>query len=218
MSRRIFYNSKGEGRTLADLDAEINQDSRSDVAATGAGGGRDRCRSLGRRSSSPRRDEPSRRDGRNRSPRAQIRGSTKGTGTPSVARNEPRPPCLLSFSVFIGNKPITEADSIVYDLNVAVEFMRQIFSPEVHRPMATQADYDVFREGIHGAVRGLYSSYEIGMRLRSARKEIDHKEGRIWNLERQLKEAEEQAENEAQKAKIAEMKTAGATGSKDVLS
>lgn len=68
--------------------------------------------------------------------------------------------------------------------------------------MANRVDYEVFREGIHEAVKGLYSSYEIGMRLRVAGKEIDHKNGRIRNLERRLKEAEERAENEAQKARL----------------
>ncbi|XP_028119609.1 AP-2 complex subunit mu-like [Camellia sinensis] len=45
------------------------------------------------------------------------------------------PPCPLSFSVFIGNKPMTEADSIIRDLNMAVEFVGQIFPPEVQQSM-----------------------------------------------------------------------------------
>ncbi|GMP98273.1 hypothetical protein CsSME_00046226 [Camellia sinensis var. sinensis] len=56
------------------------------------------------------------------------------------------------------------------------------------------------------------------MRLRTAHKEIEHKDGHIWNLEGRLKEAEERTENEAQKAKITELKTADAVHpSKDSL-
>ena len=55
--------------------------------------------------------------------------------------------------------------------------------------MVSRGDYEVFREGIHGAIRGLYSSYEVGMHLRAAQKNIEHKDGCIWNLERQLDEA-----------------------------
>ena len=72
-----------------------------------------------------------------------------------------------------------EADSIVRDPNVAVEFARQIFPPEVQQLMVGRQDFEVFREGIHGAVKGLYTTYEIGMRLRAARREIEQKNERI---------------------------------------
>ena len=74
---------------------------------------------------------------------------------------------------------MTEVDSIVQDPNVAVEFARQIFPPEVQQLMVGRQDYEVFREGIHGAVKGLYTAYEIGMRLRAARREMEKKEERI---------------------------------------
>ena len=44
-----------------------------------------------------------------------------------------------------------EVDSIVRDPNVAVEFARQIFPPEVQQSMVGRQDYEVFREGIHEA-------------------------------------------------------------------
>ena len=64
---------------------------------------------------------------------------------------------------------MTEADSIIREPNVAVEFARQNFPPEVQQSMVGRQDYEVFREGIHEAVKGLYTAYEIGMRLRAAR-------------------------------------------------
>ncbi|THG01334.1 hypothetical protein TEA_015834 [Camellia sinensis var. sinensis] len=94
------------------------------------------------------------------------------------------------------NRLITKSNSIVRDPNVAVEFTRQIFPSEVQQSMANRGDYEVFREGIHGAIKGLYSSYEIGMHLRAASKEFVHKNGWIRNLERRLKEAEEKVKNE----------------------
>lgn len=58
---------------------------------------------------------------------------------------------------------MTEADSIIRDPNVAVKFERQIFPPKVQQSMVGRADYEVFRESVHGAVKGLHISYEIGM-------------------------------------------------------
>lgn len=75
MSGRIFYNNRGEGRTLAELDVEMNQEARNDGAAAGAGGEeRERRKSPRRRSRSPRRDEP------NRPPKTQEKGNVKATG------------------------------------------------------------------------------------------------------------------------------------------
>ncbi|GMP69065.1 hypothetical protein CsSME_00028461 [Camellia sinensis var. sinensis] len=71
MSGGVFYNSRGERITLVDLNVEMNQASRSDCAGTGVEGGRDRRKSPGGQSNSPRRDE------RSRSPRAQMKGSAK---------------------------------------------------------------------------------------------------------------------------------------------
>ncbi|GMP71751.1 hypothetical protein CsSME_00030043 [Camellia sinensis var. sinensis] len=92
----------------------------------------------------------------------------------SAAGNEPsRAPCPLSFSIFIGNKPMTEANSIVCNPNVAVEFARQIFPLDVQQSMVGRPDYEVFRDGVHGAVRGLYTFYEIDIHLPAARREIE---------------------------------------------
>ena len=85
---------------------------------------------------------------------------------------------------------MTEADSIVRDPNVAIEFARQIFPPEVQQSMVGRQDYEVFREGIHGAVKGLYTTYEIGMRLRDAYREIDKRDERIRSLEARAGAAE----------------------------
>lgn len=71
---------------------------------------------------------------------------------------------------------MTEVDSVVNDPGVAVEFARQIFPPEVQQSMVGRQDFEVFREGIHGVVKGLYTAYEVGMRLRAARREIEKKD------------------------------------------
>lgn len=68
---------------------------------------------------------------------------------------------------------MNKVDSIIRDLNVAVEFTRQIFPLEVQQSMVGRPDYEIFRDGIHGAIKGLYTSYEIGMRLRALRREIE---------------------------------------------
>ena len=49
--------------------------------------------------------------------------------------------------------------------------------------MVGRQDYEVFHEGIHGAVKGLYTAYEIGMRLRAARRELEKNEEHIRSLE-----------------------------------
>lgn len=50
----------------------------------------------------------------------------------AIVRNElSRPPRPLNFSVFIGNRPMTEADSIIRDPNVALVFTQQIFPLKV---------------------------------------------------------------------------------------
>lgn len=79
---------------------------------------------------------------------------------------------------------MTEADSIIRDPNLAVEFTRQNFPPKVQQSMIGWDDYEIFREDVHGVVSGLYSSYEIGMRLRATQREIEQKDGHIRNLER----------------------------------
>ena len=63
---------------------------------------------------------------------------------------------------------MTETDSIIKDPGVAVKFARQIFPPEVQQSMVRRQDFEVIRDGIHGAVKGLYTAYEIGMHLREA--------------------------------------------------
>ena len=70
-------------------------------------------------------------------------------------------------------------------------------------------DYNVFREDVHGAVKGLYSSYEIGMRLHAARREIKQKDSRIRSLEHRA----EKVENELKKAKVSETQLANQTNS-----
>lgn len=99
---------------------------------------------------------------------------------------------------------MTEADSIIRDPNVAVEFARQIFLPKVQQLMVGRSDYEVFQEVVHGAVKRLYTSYEIGMRLRATRREIEQKEGRIRSLEARA----EKAENELRKANTSEAQSA----------
>ncbi|GMP66442.1 hypothetical protein CsSME_00026820 [Camellia sinensis var. sinensis] len=100
---------------------------------------------------------------------------------------------------------MTEADSIVRDPNVAVEFARQIFPPEVQQSMVGRKDYEVFREGVHGAVKGLYTAYEIGMQLRTARREMEMKDERIRSLEART----EAAERKLRKTKAAQAQPAG---------
>lgn len=85
---------------------------------------------------------------------------------------------------------MTEANSIVQDPNIAVKFARQIFPPKVQQSMVGQQDFEVFREGVHGAVKGLYTAYEIGMHLRTARRDIEQRDERIRKLEARIKKAE----------------------------
>ncbi|GMP88564.1 hypothetical protein CsSME_00040506 [Camellia sinensis var. sinensis] len=133
MSERVFFNSRGEGKSLAKLDVEMDQEGHSDAIHKGTGRvveDRNRRRSPRQHSRSPRRDEPS------RSPRSEMqrRKSARTTGGQVSARNESsRPPRPLSFSMLIGNKPMIEADLIVDDPNVAIKFTRKMFLPEVHQ-------------------------------------------------------------------------------------
>ena len=99
---------------------------------------------------------------------------------------------------------MTKADSIIRDPNVAVEFARLIFPPEVQQSMVGRQDFEVFREGVHGAVKRLYISYEIGMRLHAARREIEQRDERIRNLETRA----EKAERELRKIKSAKSQSA----------
>lgn len=94
---------------------------------------------------------------------------------------------------------MTEADSIVRDPTVAVEFTRQIFPPKVQESMVGRQDFEVFREGVHGAVKGLYTVYEIGMCLRAARREMEKKDECIRSLEVRA----EAAKRELKKVKAA---------------
>ena len=71
--------------------------------------------------------------------------------------------------------------------------------------MIGQQDFEVFRKGIHGAVKGLYTAYEVGIRLRTAWREIEKKDERIRNLEAHA----EKAERELRKAQTAELRAAG---------
>ena len=71
--------------------------------------------------------------------------------------------------------------------------------------MVDRQDYEVFRKGIHGAVKGLYTAYEIGMRLHAARREMEKKEERIRSLEARA----EAAERELRKTKAAQAQTVG---------
>ncbi|XP_028112948.1 uncharacterized protein LOC114311069 [Camellia sinensis] len=69
----------------------------------------------------------------------------------------------------------------------------------------TKYDYDVFPEGIHGAVTGLYTAYEIGKRLCAARWELEKKEERIRSLEAHA----EATEHELRKTRAAQAQSAG---------
>lgn len=178
MARRLFFNSRGKGRTLAELDAEMNRGGETTRMGNKTLRESEKRHSPRHRSRSPKKEKQQ----RGNSPRS--RGETSAT---------PRP---LSFSIFVGNKPMTEADSIIRDPNVAIEFARQIFSPEVQQSMVSRADYKVFREGVHGAVKGLYTSYEIGMHLRAARKDIEQRNACFQSLQAHM----EKAENEMKKA------------------
>ncbi|GMP80918.1 hypothetical protein CsSME_00035835 [Camellia sinensis var. sinensis] len=95
----------------------------------------EKCQFPHRRNRSPRREKQQ----RGSSPQPRPRGETSATLRP------------LSSTVFVGNKPMIEADSIMHDPNVAVEFARQIFPPEVQQSMVGRPDFKVFREGVHGA-------------------------------------------------------------------
>ena len=66
-------------------------------------------------------DEAGQPEGRKRQRESSPRPCSEASG----------PPRPLSFAVFVDNKPMTEADSIIRDPNVAVEFARKIFPPEV---------------------------------------------------------------------------------------
>ncbi|GMP80705.1 hypothetical protein CsSME_00035710 [Camellia sinensis var. sinensis] len=153
MSNRLFFNSRGEARTLAELGGDMNRGSEPSRIRSRSSRDQERRQSPRRRSRSPRQDKQS----QGRSPQLQVEKGSDAN------------PCPLSFAVFAGNRPMTEADSIVRDPNVAVEFARQIFPPEVQQSMVGRQDYDVFHEGIHGAMKGLYTAYEISMRLHVAR-------------------------------------------------
>ena len=100
---------------------------------------------------------------------------------------------------------MTEANSIVRDPNVAVEFARQIFPPEVQQSMVGRQDYEVFREVINRAVKGLYTAYEIDMQLSAGRREMEKKEERIRSLEARAKAAE----RELRKTRAAQAQPAG---------
>ena len=56
--------------------------------------------------------------------------------------------------------------------------------------MVGRQDFEVFRDGIHGAVKGLYTAHEVGMRLREARRESEKREERNHSLEIHAKKAE----------------------------
>ncbi|KAF5933031.1 hypothetical protein HYC85_029202 [Camellia sinensis] len=111
---------RGEGRTLAELDTEMNR------------GG-----------------EPTR------------------TGSRTLREREK---CHSPHHrIFIVNKSMTEANSIIRDLNVVVELARQIFQPEVQH-------------------------YKIGMRLRAARRDIEQRVPRIQTLQARAQKAEKELE------------------------
>ena len=153
MSNLLFFNSKGKAKTLAELGGDMNRGGEPSRAGSRSSRGRERRQSPRRRSRSPRRDKQS----QGKSPQSRVE------------RRSDANPCPLSFAVFVKNRPMTEADSIVRNPDVAVDFARQIFPHEVQQSMLGRQDYEVFREGIHGAVKGLYTAYEVGMRLRAAR-------------------------------------------------
>ena len=132
---------------------------------------------------------------------SQQKGNNRAAGARASARLEPsRPLRPLSFAVFIGNKPMTEADSIIHDPNVAVDFTCQIFPPEIQQSMIEWSDYEVFRDRVHGSIKELYCANETGMRLQAAQKEIVQKDGLIQDLERRA----EKAESEIRKARAVE--------------
>ena len=85
---------------------------------------------------------------------------------------------------------MTEADSIIKDPDVAVKFARQIFLSEVQQSMVRRRDFKVFRDGIHGAVKGLYTTCEVGMRLREARRESEKRDERNRSLEIRAEKAD----------------------------
>lgn len=116
-----------------------------------------------------RRESPCRRI---RSPRRDKEPQGKSP-QPRFGREPGANPRPLSLAVFVGNRPMTDADSIVRDSSVAVKFGRQIFPPKVQQLMVGQQDFEVFREGIHDAVKGLYTAYEICMCFRATRQEIE---------------------------------------------
>ena len=99
---------------------------------------------------------------------------------------------------------MTKANSIIRDPNVAIEFAQQIFPPEVQLSMVGRPDFKVFHEGVLGAVKGLYTTYEISMRLRAARRDIEQRDERIRKLEARA----EKAERELRKIKSAESQSA----------
>ena len=122
MSNKLFFNNKGEAKTLADLGGDMDRSEHRGAplrAGSKSSMGRERRQSPRRRSRSPKRD----RQSHGRSPHAQVE------------RRSDANPCPLSFAVFVKNRPMTEADSIVRDPDVVVEFARQIFPPEVQQSM-----------------------------------------------------------------------------------
>lgn len=143
-----------------------------------------------------------------KSPRggAQQKGNDRAASAwASVQQDPSRLPRPLSFAVFIGNKPMTGADSIIHDPNVAMDFTRQIFPPEVQQSINGRSDYKVFRDGVHGSIKGLYCANESDMQLQAAQKEIVHKDEQIRDLERHA----EKAESEMRKARAAKKLPAG---------
>ncbi|XP_028071511.1 uncharacterized protein LOC114273894 [Camellia sinensis] len=83
-------------------------------------------------------------------------------------------------------------------------YVEEILPPEVQQSMVGRADYELFQEGVHGAVKVLYTSYEIGMHLRTARREIEQRDAHIQSLQASA----EKAENELKKANTSETHSA----------
>ena len=119
MSNKLFFNSRGEAKTLAELGGAMSRSDEPSRMGSRTSRDRERHQSPRRRSRSPRRDKQPQR----KSPQ------------PRPGRESDTTPRPLSFAVFVGNRPMTKADSIVRDSNVAVEFARQIFPPEVQQSM-----------------------------------------------------------------------------------
>ncbi|GMP69639.1 hypothetical protein CsSME_00028824 [Camellia sinensis var. sinensis] len=157
----------------------------------------------GRRTSKDQEDERH----RSRSPRKdkQQRGDSPRPRPKIEPDATPRP---LSFAVFVRNRPMTEGDFIIKDPDVAVEFARQIFPPEVQQSMVERRDFEVFRDGIHGAVKWLYTAYDVSMHLQEARRESEKKDERNRSLEIRV----EKAERELRELKNVQTSTSVASG------